>query len=106
MDWIILIIAGLFEMGFTTCLKMASQPGENKLLWNSAFLVCAIASFIGLGKAIQTIPLGTAYAVWTGIGAFGTILVGIIVFNEPVTPSRILFLSLLIASVLGLKFFS
>ena len=104
MSWLYLLLAGLFEIGFTTCLKLSESFSR---LWPSlGFLLCAVASFWLLTRAIQTIPLGTAYAVWTGIGAFGTALIGILVFGEPATTMRLVFLTLLIGSIIGLKLVS
>lgn len=104
MDWLILIVAGLFEVGFTTCLKL-SQNFTN-LKWSAAFFACIVLSFTLLNKATQTIPLGTGYAVWTGIGAVGTVIIGIIFFREPSDFWRIFFIFLLIGSVIGLKLVS
>lgn len=104
MDWLILIAAGLFEVGFTTCLKL-SQNFTN-LKWSAGFYVCIILSFTLLNKATQTIPLGTGYAVWTGIGAVGTVIVGIVFFREPSDFWRMFFIFLLIGSVIGLKLVS
>lgn len=101
MAWLYLIIAGLFEVGFTTCLKLSNNFSIPK--WTIGFLVCATLSFFLLSKAIQTIPMGTGYAVWTGIGAAGTVIVGIILFKEPADVWRLLFIALLIGSVIGLK---
>ncbi len=102
MAWIWLILAGLFEVGFTTCLKLS----DNFKIWYWAwgFGICTFTSFYLLNKATQTIPMGTAYAVWTGIGAAGTVLVGIVFFQESSDFWRMFFLVLLIGSVLGLKF--
>lgn len=72
--------------------------------WGAGFFICIILSFLLLNKAIQTLPMGTAYAVWTGIGAVGTVLVGIFFFDEPVNFWRVFFISSLIGSILGLKF--
>ena len=81
MNWILLIIAGLFEVGFATCLGKAKEStGNTSLLWYGGFLVCLSISMILLVKATKELPIGTAYAVWTGIGAVGSVLVGIIVF--------------------------
>jgi len=102
MYWVYLFVAGLFEIGFTTALKLSD--GFAKLIPSLLFLVCACFSFWLLLKAIQGIPLGTAYAVWTGIGAFGTVLVGIIFFGESTSIIRILLLLALVLSVIGLKF--
>jgi quaternary ammonium compound-resistance protein SugE len=102
MNWIILVIAGIFEVGFTTCLKLSNNFSNMK--WSIAFFICITLSFILLNKATQTLPMGTAYAVWTGIGAVGTVLVGIFFFEEPANFWRIFFIATLIASILGLKF--
>jgi quaternary ammonium compound-resistance protein SugE len=104
MSWLILIVAGLFEVGFTTCLKLSNNFTNFK--WSTGFFICISISFTLLNKATQTIPLGTGYAVWTGIGAVGTVLVGIAFFNEPSDFIRILFIFLLIGSILGLKLVS
>jgi quaternary ammonium compound-resistance protein SugE len=104
MAWIYLVIAGLFEVGFTTSLKMSNN--FHNRLWSVLFVICISLSFYFLNKAIQTIPIGTAYAVWTGIGAVGTVIIGIAFFKEPSDFFRMLFLFLLIGSILGLKFVS
>ena len=101
MAWLFLICAGLFEVGFTTCLKLSE--GFAKPFATFGFFVCITASFALLMRATQFIPMGTAYAVWTGIGAFGTAVIGLIFFDEPATFARLAFLTLLIGSVIGLK---
>jgi quaternary ammonium compound-resistance protein SugE len=83
MSWIILIIAGLFEVGFTTCLKLSDNFTNWK--WSVAFGVCITLSFLLLNKAIQHIPIGTAYAVWAGIGAVGTVIMGITLYRNRLT---------------------
>lgn len=104
MNWIILIIAGLFEAGFAFCLGKAKLATGNEVyLWYSLFLIALIISMLLLIKATQTLPIGTAYAVWTGIGAVGTVLLGIFVFKEPANFWRIFFIVMLISSVIGLK---
>ncbi len=104
MNWIILIIAGLFEVAFAFCLGKAKETTGNEMyLWYAGFLVTLSISMVLLVKATQTLPIGTAYAVWTGIGAVGTVLVGIFVFKEPSTFLRLLFLTTLIGSIVGLK---
>ncbi len=104
MNWIILILAGLFEVGFTFCLGKAKETTGNEMyLWYAGFLVAISVSMGLLIKATQTLPIGTAYAVWTGIGAVGTVLVGIGVFKEPASFLRLLFLITLIGSIVGLK---
>lgn len=104
MAWSILILAGLFEVAFTTCLKLSAN--FTNLKWSIGFFICITLSFLLLNKAIQHIPIGTAYAVWTGIGATGTALLGIFLFQEPTDWKRIFFICLLIASIVGLKFVS
>jgi quaternary ammonium compound-resistance protein SugE len=107
MHWILLIIAGIFEIGFTFCLGKAKEATSTTAnYWYAAFLVCISISMFLLVKATQELPLGTAYAVWTGIGAVGTVLVGIFVFKEPADFWRIFFISTLIFSIVGLKFVS
>lgn len=107
MNWIILIIAGLFEVLFTTCLGKAKEAtGTDAYIWYAGFLVALVISMGLLMKATQTLPLGTAYAVWTGIGAVGTVLIGIFVFNDPASFWRVLFISTLIGSIIGLKIVS
>ena len=107
MNWILLIIAGLFEVGFAACLgKTKETSGTTMWLWYLGFLICLIISMILLVKVSKEIPIGTAYAVWTGIGAVGSVLVGVFIFSEPATFWRIFFLSTLILSIVGLKFVS
>jgi quaternary ammonium compound-resistance protein SugE len=104
MNWIILIIAGLFEVCFAACLgKAKASTGPVATLWYTGFLVCLTISMYLLVKATQNLPIGTAYAVWTGIGAVGTALVGILFFKEPADFWRIFFLITLIGSIVGLK---
>jgi len=102
--WLILLLAGLFEICFATSLKLSA--GFTRVIPTICFAICAIASFGLLTLAIRQIPVGTAYAVWTGIGAFGTALVGILFFRESADFWRIFFLLLLIGSLVGLKFVS
>lgn len=107
MNWLLLIIGGLFEVGFASCLGKAKETsGTTSVLWMVGFFVCLSISMFLLYKATQTLPIGTAYAVWTGIGAVGTVLVGIFVFKESVDFWRVFFISTLIASIIGLKFVS
>lgn len=107
MNWILLIIAGLFEAGFASCLAKAKETtGAASAWWLAGFVLCLAVSMTLLYKAVQTLPIGTAYAVWTGIGAAGTVIIGILVFKEPADLWRILFLTTLIGSVIGLKWVS
>lgn len=104
MHWILLIIAGLFEVGFAACLGKAKEStGTTSYFWYAAFLMCLTISMVLLVKATKELPIGTAYAVWTGIGAVGTVLVGIVFFKEPATFWRVFFMTTLILSIVGLK---
>ena len=104
MNWILLIIAGLFEVGFATCLGKAKETSGNiSYYWYAGFLICLTISMVLLVKATKELPIGTAYAVWTGIGAVGSVLVGILVFKEPDTFWRVFFISTLIIYIIGLK---
>ena len=90
MSWIYLIVAGLFEVAFTSCMgKVKETTGSEMYWWFTGFLI--------------SMSIGTAYAVWTGIGAVGTVLAGILIFKEPATVWRLLFIVTLIGSIIGLK---
>jgi quaternary ammonium compound-resistance protein SugE len=105
MDWILLIIAGFFEVGFATCLAKAKQTtGSTATIWMTGFFASLSISMFLLYKATQTLPIGTSYAVWTGVGAVGTVIVGIIFFKEPADFWRLFFLFTLIGSIIGLKY--
>lgn len=107
MNWFLLIIAGLFEVAFAACLGKAKETTGNEMIsWYVGFLICLTISMILLVKVIQELPIGTAYAVWTGVGAVGTVLVGIFLFKEPASFWRVFFLFTLITSIIGLKFVS
>jgi quaternary ammonium compound-resistance protein SugE len=107
MNWIILIIAGLFEVAFASCLgKVKETSGTEMYWWFTGFLVSLTISMVLLIKATETLPICTAYAVWTGIGAVGTAIIGILVFKDPASFWRIFFITTLIGSVVGLKFVS
>ena len=104
MNWIVLIIVGLFEVAFAACLGKAKETSGNEMvLWYAGFFVSLTVSMLLLIKATQELPIGTAYSVWTGIGAIGTVAVGILIFKEPATFWRIFFLFTLIGSIVGLK---
>jgi len=104
MNWILLIIAGLFEVAFAACLGKAKEAtGIESTYWCLGFFVCLAISMLLLIKVTQQLPIGTAYAVWTGIGAVGTVLVGIFIFKEPATFWRLFFIMTLIVSIIGLK---
>lgn len=100
--WISLIIAGALEVTFTTFMKLSDN--FTKWIYVIPFFIAAVASFIFLNRAIASIPLGTAYAVWTGIGAAGTAIIGMMFFGDPISLARIFFLVTLVGSIVGLKF--
>lgn len=104
MAWVYLTIAGLFEVVWAMGLKYSY--GFTKLVPSLITFGGMAISFYLLSLAIKSLPMGTAYAIWTGIGALGTVLFGIILFHEPVNAMRIVFLLLIIAGILGLKFTS
>jgi quaternary ammonium compound-resistance protein SugE len=99
--WVCLVLAGLFEIGFATALKL--MDGHKNLLWSAVFYLCVILSFGFLEHAARTLPIGTAYAVWTGIGGVGVAVIGMAFLGDPVSPLRGLFLLLLVGSLIGLK---
>ena len=101
MAWTILAIGGLFEVGFTTCLRFVD--GFKNVPWTLGFLVSVAISMGLLELAARTIPMGTAYAVWGGIGALGTVIVGIWWFGEPAGSVRILLMLALIGCIIGLR---
>jgi quaternary ammonium compound-resistance protein SugE len=101
MAWVLLILGGLFEIGFTTCLRFVD--GFRNIPWTIGFLVSVSLSMSLLEVASRSIPLGTAYAVWTGIGALGTVAVGIFWFGEPATTARVLLILGVVACIVGLK---
>ena len=104
MNWIILIIAGFCETGFAFCLGKGNlATGYKAAMWDTAFAILCMLSMTLLTKATKTIPLGTAYPVWTGIGAVGTVIIGILIFKESTSFWRLFFVFTLIASVIGLK---
>lgn len=104
MNWLMLVIAGLFEVGFAACLGKAKETsGATATWWIVGFFVSLSISMYLLYRATLTLPIGTAYAVWTGIGAVGTVLIGILFFKEPADFWRLFFLFTLITSLVGLK---
>lgn len=104
MAWLYLTLAGLCEIGFATFLeKTRTSEGAPRIYFFIAFILCMAASMALMLKATQKIPMGTAYAVWTGIGAAGTVIVGLVFFKEPINFWRVFFLLTLIGSIAGLK---
>lgn len=101
MAWALLIVGGLFEVGFTTCLRFVE--GFRNLPWTAGFLGSVALSMGLLEVASRSIPMGTAYAVWGGIGALGTVIVGMIWFGEPATPVRLGLILAVVLCIAGLK---
>ena len=101
MEWIILLIAGLFEVAWAIGLKYSH--GFSQLIPSLITIICMIASFYFLALSLKHLPLGTAYAVWTGIGTIGTVILGIILFKEPVSFMRFLCIAFVLTGIVGLK---
>ena len=102
MAWLILFVAGLFEIGWAVGLKYTE--GFTRPMPTLLTGVSLVASMVLLGLAVRTLPLGTAYAVWTGIGTIGTVALGIYLFDEPATALRLLCISLIVMGIAGLRF--
>ena len=102
--WAYLILAGLLEIGFASTIKLTDN--FTKVLPTIIFLVFATSSFYMLTKAIEQIPIGIAYAVWTGVGASGAVIIGMLIYGEPINAMKILFLCTLIGSIVGLNLVS
>jgi quaternary ammonium compound-resistance protein SugE len=101
MAWAVLFVAGLMEVGWAIGLKYTD--GFSRLVPSVLTLGCMLASILLLGLAVKTLPIGTAYAVWTGIGAVGTAVLGIILFGDPATALRLACIGLIVAGIVGLK---
>lgn len=101
MAWFLLILGGFFEVGFTTCLRFVD--GFRNIPWTLGFLASVSLSMGLLEVASRAIPMGTAYAVWGGIGALGTVIVGMIWFGEPINAARLLLIAGLVGCIAGLK---
>lgn len=101
MAWIELIVAGCFEIFWATCLKLSD--GFSRLFPSLLTVAGMLASFFFLSRATKALPIGTAYGIWTGIGALGAVVVGIVMFKEPATAGRLFFAALLLVGIIGLK---
>lgn len=101
MAWVYLFLAGGLEVFWATCLKLSD--GFTSLGWSALTVAGMLASFVLLSQAVKTLPLGTAYAIWTGIGALGALIVGIVLFREPAGALRLVFAALLLTGIVGLK---
>lgn len=104
MAWIYLLFAGVLEVFWSICLKFSH--GFTKLGYSGLTVIGMIASFLFLSQATKTLPLGTAYAIWTGIGALGALAAGIFLFHESASALRLLFAALLLVGIIGMKFTS
>lgn len=101
MEWVYLIVAGGLEVFWSTCLKLSE--GFSVLRFSILTVIGMIFSFLFLSQATKTLPLGTSYAIWTGIGALGAVIVGVLLFKESVSPLRLMFAALLLIGIIGLK---
>ena len=101
MEWVYLIVAGGLEVFWSTCLKLSE--GFSVLRFSVLTVIGMIFSFLFLSQATKTLPLGTSYAIWTGIGALGAVIVGVLLFKESVSPLRLMFVALLLIGIIGLK---
>jgi quaternary ammonium compound-resistance protein SugE len=101
MAWILLILAGLFEIGWAVGLKYTE--GFTRPLPTTLTVIAMVISIFLLGLAVRTLPLGTAYAIWTGIGTVGTVILGIVLFAEPATAVRIGCIAMIVSGIVGLK---
>lgn len=104
MAWILLFIAGLLEMGWAVGLKYTE--GFTRLWPTVGTAVSLVLSMVLLGLAVRSLPIGTAYAVWTGIGAVGTAVLGIVLLGDPANAGRLVCIGLIVAGIVGLKFFA
>ncbi|GAB2958626.1 multidrug efflux SMR transporter [Nonomuraea fastidiosa] len=101
MAWIVLVLAGLFEVAMALSLKLSN--GFSNLWWTLSFAVTAVLSFGLLSYALKSLEVGTAYAVWTGVGAAGTAILGMIAMGDQVSPARLICIALILAGVIGLR---
>lgn len=104
MAWFYLLLAGISEVGWAIGLKYTD--GFTKLVPSALTVAVMIISFVLLGQALRSLPIGTAYAIWTGIGAVGTVIFGMLVLGEPKDPLRLMFLGLIVLGIVGLKLVS
>ena len=100
--WLLLVVAGVFEIGWAIGLEYSE--GFTELLPSIATVVALVASMLLLARAVESLPIGTAYAVWTGIGAVGAATLGVVLFGEPISVARVGFISLIVLGVVGLNF--
>lgn len=96
-----LVLAGCFEIAFASAMKL--MDGHKNVFWTAVFYVSIVLSFFFLERAARTLPIGTAYAVWTGIGGVGVAVIGMAFLGDPISPLRVLFILMLITALIGLK---
>lgn len=101
MAWLFLLVAGALEVFWSTCLKFSQ--GQTVPKFTVCTIVGMVLSFVFLSQATKVLPLGTSYAIWTGIGALGAVVVGVVIFHESLSPARLLFVALLLVGIIGLK---
>ena len=101
MEWVYLLVAGGLEVFWSTCLKLSE--GFSVLRFSILTVIGMVFSFLFLSQATKTLPLGTSYAIWTGIGALGAVIVGVLLFKESVSPLRLMVVALLLIGIIGLK---
>jgi len=101
MPWLLLLLAGLFEVCWAIGLKLSD--GFTHLRWTAFTAVTLAVSMFLLAQALRTLPVGTAYAVWTGVGAVGTAILGIVMFGEPRTVARLFFIAMIVVGIVGLR---
>ena len=101
MAWLFLLVAGALEVFWSTCLKFSQ--GQTVPKFTVCTIVGMVLSFVFLSQATKVLPLGTSYAIWTGIGALGAVVVGVVIFHESLSPARLLFAALLLVGIIGLK---
>ena len=104
MSWVYLFLAGILEVAWVVALKMSD--GFTKIVPSAVMVVTIVSSFVLLNLAIRSLPMGVAYAIWTGMGAAGAVIMGIILFKEPCTFWHLFFLSMIIIGLVGIKFVS
>jgi len=101
MAWLVLIVAAVFEIAFALSLK--PSEGFSRFWPTAGVLVFGVISVVLLSRTLDRLPVGTAYAVWTGLGSIGVVTLGVVLFGEPLTPARIACISLIVAGVVGLR---
>ncbi|MCV7203576.1 QacE family quaternary ammonium compound efflux SMR transporter [Mycolicibacterium peregrinum] len=102
MSWVLLVFAGLLEIVWALAIKQSD--GFTRLCWSVVCVVAAVASFVILAMVVRHLPVGTAYAVWAGIGAVGVTIAGVVLFSDALTPLRMTFIAMIVVGLVGLRF--